>query len=297
MTHRRGTEALPDHAVARIAAEQHGLITTEQLLRCGLTRRAIARRVEAGRLFRVHVGVYAVGVPVCTAAARWHAAVLATGGVLSHGSGGALLGFARAPVRPHVTVERAWRNPRPGLVVHATRCGLDPRDVTEVDGIPVFTAPRCLLDRAAQLGPRALDRELAAARALGLAPTERVLDVVGRHPRRAGGPALAAAVLGPFTRSELEVRFLALLRAHGLPLPECNVPLLGSEADCVWADRRLIVELDGRATHGVTAQLARDARRDEVHVAAGWHVERCTWWDVVRDERRTATRVAALLAR
>jgi very-short-patch-repair endonuclease len=207
--------------------------------------------------------------------------------VLSHGSAAALLGFARrAPARAHVTVPRSRCQQRRGLVVHAAR-DLDPRDVTEVDGIPVTTGPRTLLDRAAQLGRDGLDRELATARRLGLAPTDRVRDVLARHPRRAGGPALAAALLGPFTRSELEDRFLALLAAKGLALPRCNVPLLGYEADCVWDEARLVVELDGRATHGVTAQLARDAAKDAAFRAAGWQVERLTWWDVVRDGRRT----------
>jgi hypothetical protein len=285
MVHRGGPRSLPDHAVAALAATQRGLVTTAQLLACGLSARQVASRVARGWLHRVHVGVYAVGAPVHTFEARCLAACLATEGVLSHGTGGAVLGFCDPPWRPHVTVDRRRRNDRPGIVVHSAR-RLDPRDVTEVDGLPVLTGPRCLLDRAAQVSAKRLDRELSHARRLGLAPTDRVLDVVARHPGRAGGPALAKALLGPFTRSELEVRFLELLRTHHAPLPRCNVLLLGFEADCVWEDRRLVVELDGRATHGITAQLARDAAKDATYRAAGWRVERLTWWDVVRDPGR-----------
>jgi very-short-patch-repair endonuclease len=270
-----------------VAATRHGLVRREELRGAGWTDRRIRYAVASGRLFEQHPGVYAVGVPVHTDRARWLAAVLATGGVLSHGSAAALLGFARrAPVRPHVVVPLSRGRSRPGIVVHVAR-RLDPRDVSEVDGIAVTTGPRTLLDRAAQLGRRALERELAAARALGLAPTDRLRDVIARHPGRAGGPALAAALLGPFTRSELERRFLDLLRDAGLPLPRCNVLLLDFEVDCLWEDAGLVVELDGRATHGVTAQLARDAAKDAALLAAGLRVERLTWWDVVRDARRT----------
>lgn len=282
--------------MAAVAASQHGNITHEQLLSCGLTMRQICVRVARGSLFRVHDGVYAVGTRPLTDRARWMAAALACDGVVSHGSAAVLAGFGRsAPHLPHVTVARADRNPIAGLVVHATR-RLPEADICAIDGIPATTAPRTLLDRAAHVGRRRLEREFSAARALGLASDVAIRAVLARHPRRPGGRALATVLLGPFTRSELERRFLALVTEHGLPAPRCNVPLHGFEVDCLWPTG-LVVELDGRATHGVTAQVARDAAKDEALRAAGLTVERLTWWDVVRDGRRTVARIRDLLAR
>lgn len=282
--------------MAWLAATQWRQITTAQLRECGLSDRQIEGRVTRGGLWPSHRGVFSVGTPARTDRERFTAATLAAGGVLSHHSAAVLLGFAAdRGGRPHVTRQAGASANRSTLVVH--RATLDPRDISEVDGIPVTTGPRTLLERAAVLGERALDGELTRARARGLAPTEHVLDVIARHPRRAGGPALARAVLGPFTRSELERRLLDLLRANGITLPRCNVPLHGFEVDALWDDARLVVELDGKATHGVTAALARDAERDRRLREAGMEVWRLTWWDVVRDPGATACRLRTRLTR
>src|SRR3712207_7207333 len=46
---------------AAIAAAQHGRVAVEQLYACRFTKSSIERGVEAGRLHRVHVGVFALG--------------------------------------------------------------------------------------------------------------------------------------------------------------------------------------------------------------------------------------------
>jgi hypothetical protein len=68
------------------ARVQHGVITTAQLAAFGLGKAAVARRAGDGRLFRVHIGVYAIGRPDLTPFGRRIAAVLAcgSGAVLSH---------------------------------------------------------------------------------------------------------------------------------------------------------------------------------------------------------------------
>jgi hypothetical protein len=64
---------------ARVAARQHGRITTAQLHACGITKSGIERGVEAGRLHRVHVGVYALGHLAPSREGDWMGAVLACG--------------------------------------------------------------------------------------------------------------------------------------------------------------------------------------------------------------------------
>src|SRR3954447_1975322 len=77
-----------DRAIAARARAQHGVISTAQLASLGVSARAVSHRVEAGRLHRIHRGVYAVGHTVLGPHGRWLAAVLACGpgAALSHAS-------------------------------------------------------------------------------------------------------------------------------------------------------------------------------------------------------------------
>jgi hypothetical protein len=69
------------------------------MLEAGLTQDAVKRRISAGRLHRIHRGVYAVGHSGLSHEGTWMAAVLAcgAGAVLSHRSGAELWGLL--PVR------------------------------------------------------------------------------------------------------------------------------------------------------------------------------------------------------
>jgi predicted transcriptional regulator of viral defense system len=64
----------PDVAIARIAARQHGVVTVAQLLAAGVSATTIGRGEKAGRLHRIHRGIYAVGHPGLNDRRRWKAA-------------------------------------------------------------------------------------------------------------------------------------------------------------------------------------------------------------------------------
>jgi very-short-patch-repair endonuclease len=155
-----------------------------------------------------------------------------------------------------------------------------------VNGIPVTTVARTLLDLAADLSHQRLEK------AINEAEYRRMTDVVGlaalldRYPRRRGAATLRAILgaggLGEYrTRSELEDRFLAFVSDRGLPRPRTNVAMtiggLSIQADCVWDERRLIVELDGRDAHDTERAFEADRSRDRRLQAAGWGVIRVTW--------------------
>src|SRR5215203_5538182 len=93
-----GEEAQPDAVAARVAARQDGAISAAQLMAAGLSRAAVASRVERNWLRRVHRGVYLLG-PVEGPWAREWAALLACGPrtVLSRGSARARFGVGRPP--------------------------------------------------------------------------------------------------------------------------------------------------------------------------------------------------------
>src|SRR5215217_4857063 len=138
----------PDQRLARIAARQHGLVSHRQLAAVGLTRNAVAGRVEKGRLHRVYRGVYAVGHIEPSSQARWMAAVMAcgSGAVLSHLDAAQLWKiYDGEGARVHVSTTRKTGRQLAGVRVHRVR-QLDPEEVTVKDGIPVTTVARTLVD-------------------------------------------------------------------------------------------------------------------------------------------------------
>ena len=214
------------------------------------------------------------------------AAVLAAGpdAVLSHRAAAALLGIrATARRRVDVTVPRAVRS-QAGIEVHRGRVPFD--ELFVFQGIPVTTPPRTLLDLAAVVPRRQLERALDEAEVLRLADPLSVADLIARYPGRRGTGALKAILAtqeigANITRSELEDRFLAFLDDQELPRPRVNkvIEVAGTalEVDCSWVEHRLVVELDGRATHATGAAFERDRVRDRILQAAGWRVIRVTW--------------------
>lgn len=267
-----------DEAIAALASRQHGVVARRQLIALGLGRRAIAHRLECGRLHLIHRGVYAVGHPVLSVRGRWMAAVLAAGpgAVLSHRSAAALWAVRwteRADIE--VTAPRQVE-PRPGL--HPHRAVLSADEVTVVDGIPTTTPARTLLDLAAVVSRQALERALDEAEMLRLPGPHELLD---RYPGRRGAATLRTVLLtsrSPTpTRTELEDRFLTFLDDWGFDRPDVNSIIEGLEVDAVWREARLIVELDGFATHGTRRGFERDRERDRRLTAAGWRVIRLTW--------------------
>jgi predicted transcriptional regulator of viral defense system len=92
-----------DEVVMALAGRQHGIVTTAQLAAVGLGPRSIAHRVAHGRLVRLHRGVFQVG-PIAASRGHEMAAVLATGGVLSHHTAASLWGIRRHQGAVHITV-------------------------------------------------------------------------------------------------------------------------------------------------------------------------------------------------
>ncbi|HKG37304.1 MAG TPA: DUF559 domain-containing protein [Solirubrobacterales bacterium] len=228
------------------------------------------------------------------------AAVLACGprALLSHISAAHLWDLAPTTAAvAHVTVPHGVRRHR-GIRLHRSRTLTD-EDHALVDAVPVTSVARTLLDLASA-APARLDRALEQAERLGLfdrLAVESLLDRCGRHPgagrlRR----GLAFYLPLPFTRSELERRFLRLVDDAGLPPPAANTVLAGHEVDMLWADRRLVIELDGFEHHRTRAAFERDRRRDEDLKLAGFDVVRLTARRVAHDPVGVGQRLAELLS-
>jgi hypothetical protein len=229
------------------------------------------------------------------------AAILACGpgALLSHRTAAQLWGLLPpTSILPEVTRPMKFRS-RPGIVCHRAVIPPDERDV--VSGIPVTSVHRTIFDLAAISGRRQVERAMNEAEVRGLTDRLSIPELLKRHPGARGSATLAEllAADGPsgVTRSELEERFLAFLDAHALPRPALNAPLAVRGRyfviDCLWRDRRLAVELDGRATHGTAAAFESDRERDRILQAEGWRTARITW----RQLRDSPEAVAADLRR
>jgi hypothetical protein len=259
---------------ARLAAAQHGVVTTDQL---GLTSGGIAKRLANGSLFRVYRGVYAVGHPKLSREGQWLAAVFAAG------DGAALAGFSAG---------RFWNISRfrePAIQVavpkrRRTQDGFEsvpdllrPGEWLVRDAIPVANVPRVLFDMSRSLLPEQL------ANVIHEAEFHKRFDA--RHVRRTN-PVLRAALAlhdsgSAGTRSGLEDRFLKLIRGARLPEPIINTRHLGFELDFRWPG--LDVEIDG--DHHDRTRTQRDDRiQDAVLRANGFTVLRFREEDLDRPD-------------
>jgi predicted transcriptional regulator of viral defense system len=296
-----------DVLIAELARRQHSVVALMQLRELGLSARAVRGRVAAGRLHRVHTGVYAVGHPRLTREGHYMAAVLACheAAALSYRSCAAHRGLRpdnRSVIDVTVAARRAGRERR-GINAHTSRTLLR-RDVEIVDGIPCTTVARTLLDLAEVLDRRGLERVCERAEILRAFDLRQVEDVLARAHGRRGAKKLAAVLdeIRPgstLTRQDLEERFLALCRSAELPRPEVNAWIphdtTGSEADFMWRAQRLDVELDGRDVHMTPQAFERDRLRDQQLQVQGWRVVRFTGRQLTDDPQRVAATVRALL--
>jgi Transcriptional regulator, AbiEi antitoxin len=151
--------------VRLIAAGQHGVVARGQLLAAGVDGSAIDRALYAGKLHRVHRGVYATVAPeLLTEEGRLLAALLGAGegAVLSHGTAAWRWRIIPAPPSLMQLALPRDRAHIDGLTLFVSR-NLRPGDVTANGRFPTTTVPRTLLDLATRYSHGALLRALAEA--------------------------------------------------------------------------------------------------------------------------------------
>jgi very-short-patch-repair endonuclease len=285
-----------DAEIAALAARQHGVVATRQLAALGLPQRAVSHRAAAGRLHRVHRGVYAVGHPILTANGHRMAAVLACGpaAALSHASAAALWEIRpTSATRIDVSVRGpGGRAKRARVRVHRAAT-LREDEITKYEAIRVTTPARTLLDLASSLPRRALERALDQAELNELFDQTALQAAVDRHRGERGAGELSSALAHhrvgtTATKSELEERMLALCDRHGLSRPRVNAWIEGLEVDFLFAAEKLVVEADSYKYHRSRRAFERDRERDAILARAGYRTLRFT----DRQMRRQASEVA-----
>ncbi len=288
---------------------QHGLVTRDDLRSAGQSLRQIRWAAAAGALVTAAPGVYVIaGAP-----RTWHqqvlAACLATGGVASHRTAAQLHGIGSwypgtAPIEVVVHRRGASRHPSALAVVHSSTT-LGPDDLVTVDGITCTSVARTLLLLA---GAPGMDAEVLHGLVEEAVRQGKASDawlwwrLERLRQRGRNGVGLMEEVLdrragaGP-TESWLERAFLAILEAHGLPLPRCQVRIARRGAfvarvDFIYDAHHLVIEVNGHQHHASREHLAADAARRAALLLAGNRVLDFTYDQVVRSPELVASVVA-----
>ena len=274
-----------DDRVAQLAGEQFNRISRLQLEALGMGPSAVKHRVASGRLVIVEHGVLAVA-PVLEHD-RWGCWMGATltqkGSALSHVAATVARG-ALSYEDPLIAITRPGDGgPRRygGVLVHHS--ALLDGDVTELEGIPITTVPRTLVDIAGRVSDPAMARAVRESVRLGDVTLHELGDALGRYRGRRGVRALGDAVARysglPVHRAKsgAEIRALEVLRDVSRPMPRLNVHVAGEEADLSWPAWHLIVEIDGDPFH---QDVGEDARKEREWREAGWIVRRVPSDDV-----------------
>lgn len=280
-----------DQAIAALAARQHGVVARRQAVALGATRWAIRRRLQRSAWYELHPGAYAIAGSPDTYDRRVVAAVLScpAGSVASHRTAAALQGipgFTRSIVE--VT---SPDGPRPAMRLgkaatrHFTNL-LPDHHRKALRGIPTTTVARTLFDLCAVVHPgkaeRAIDNCLSR-KWVTLPALWRVLDDLAVQGRN--GTCAFREILMPRSdgyiapASELERRFLELVRRFGLPMPDREVDLGDSDqwigrVEFVFRPQRVLVEIDSYIHHSAFLDRLNDAARDTKFGRAGFDVVR-----------------------
>jgi hypothetical protein len=290
-----------DRRLATVAATQHSAFTAAQALSCGLSRSALDARVMRGLVVREHPSVFAIGGVPRTWRRDVMAAVLSVGdpAAASHRTAAELWGMtSRRGDSIEVVTGRWERVHRPPFAVHESG-DLVASDIVLVDGIPVTSAARTVVDLGANtpkwLVATCLDTALRK-RLLTVGQVYRFIGRVARRGRRGVG------VIRPLieereewdgvTESELEDLFRRALSGAGLRMPEPQYELRDEDgsfvcrADFAYPDRRVLIELDSEGFHMDRKTFRADRIKQNRALALGWETYRFTWHDLT--ERRAA---------
>lgn len=263
-------------------------------------------RAAAGRLHRVHRGVYSVGHSLLSTNGRRMAAVLALGptAVASHRMAGALHAIVNSDALEVSVTTRGGRRV-PGVMVHRTR-RLGSEERTVVDGVRCTSLARTLIDYAELATARALERACEQAEILRIYDQRAIDAAIERQPTRRGSARLLAVVAAfrpgtTPTENALEEAFLAICDRIGAERPLVNswIPFPeggGARPDFLWPAARKIVEVDGFETHGTRRAFESDRARDRRLKLMGYDVIHFTWRDVMLRQELAERELAGFLA-
>lgn len=280
--------------LTELAAQQDGLLTTDQMRAAGVTKWMLHRLVLDGWLHRIAPRVYAVRGSPNTHRQRLRAGLLCLGerSWVSFEAAAALHGFDRSDPRAvEFTTGRRRRSPTLPFVVHTTT-RIEPIDFVVVDGLRTTSATRTVFDLALAGAHRhRVEAAIDSAVRLQLSSPEVLEQRLSslRGSGRWGCRLVESMIPDSGGHSMLERRFLELVREAGLPRPRTQVVhrMDGrhvARVDFLFDDVGVVIEVSGRKGHSTPSERARDAQRRNELQDLGRLVYEYTWEHVT--ERR-----------
>ncbi len=291
-----------DAILARLGAKRRGIVSREELLAAGLSRRQIEARIASGSLVSLFPGVYAIGPLAALPPYALESAALVACRPRALLGGRTACGIWELPVEPpkEIDIVVVGRHRRSLEGVHVGSIDhLGPGELQWVFGLPVTSPSLTLLDVAADLGRDQLTAAVHEARAGKARLTDHQLrSTLRAHPNRRGacylGAYLEAEGSAKVTRSEAERLALRLMRDLGLD-PESDVKIGPYRVDFLFRAEKLIVEVDGYRFHGTPERFRGDRRRTAALMGMGYAVFPLTWWDLTESAADTVIRLLATL--
>ena len=295
-------------SVIRLMKQQHGLISRAQALDAGLTARQIEHRVASGRWVREARSVYRHAAVPSSGLSRLLAAWMAYGGLASHRSAAAL--HRIDGYRLHIvelSVAPGGNRAAKGVRFHQST-QLDLAKPVVRDGIPVTGLARTVLDVAAVVNRKRLDRTIDAVLRSGQLRLSDLWVVLASHARR-GRPGCAALKASleerfgdePAPLSEWSRMVAELLTDAGLHYPALEYRVhdvsgaFVAQVDLAYPAHRVAIELDSARWHDNRESFVDDRRRRNEITLAGWDVLNFTWDDYASRPRALCTTVARAL--
>ena len=161
-------------------------------------------------------------------------------------------------------------------------------DVVSVGGLRVSSATRTIIDLAALgIAQILLGAAIDSAVRMRLSAPVVIDTRLGelRGPGRRGARLLDGLLLDAGGETELERRFLALLRRVGLPRPRTQVVCRADErhvarVDFLFAEWGIVIEVSGQLGHSAPRERAHDAQRRNELLDLGHVVYEYTWGDL-----------------
>ncbi len=277
-----------------LAERQAGVLSRDQLLRAGVSRRSVTRMLSTGALHPITPGFYRRWSEQTWLSRAW-------AGLLMGGStavlGGTTAGYLHKLVRDEPDTITVYTTSQ---VVHRQGWQFI-RGQRASRGEPARTRYEAtVIDLCADRDEDGLAALLADALSSRRTTTERLLTEVRRRTR-VRHRKLLCEVLGDVSvgaHSALERRFLLNVeRAHGLPCATRQAHARTKHRSDAWYEEfGLLVELDSKLHHSGGAAF-HDMTRDNDHALAGLTTLRFGWGHVTGSSAcATARTLAAALS-
>ncbi len=274
-----------DELLAKMAREQHQVVTAADARGCGLSDSDVSRRCSTGRLVRLYDEVYTFANSAPSFPRDVYAAV-AAGGATAFASGATAAKLWRLPGGKEDPVEitcARWRRAHRSGIIVRERIRVLPSDLRVVDGIRVSRPELNLVEVVRVCGVRVGEMYFHEARRRKLVTYESTRDVFLRHARRGmAGIAGTRRILDRYESSGVpaesprEVAMMQAIRAAGLPQPELQLEILDrhrrvvARADAGYRELRIAVDYHSDDWHSTPEQIEADEARRNAMWAAGW---------------------------